>query len=373
VFALKPQFQKLFLITLLSSVGFLSTSALADSSPDKSTEIYVVYGIIGATHQTGAMLGNGDLSTDKSLNDGDFHTFSWGIQKSYGDHFCADFVYYNEGHTNNHAPDGYGALACAQFRIGDAGPGRVKVRLEGGPYLRSDSTSYPGGPGLNSHEVGALFVGVVEAELNRHGLKARVQIDQTHMVGPEIEGRSPFNTTSINVGLAKTLNPVKQMSESDFDGIPAEWSFIAGRTHADGPGGVAATGFQLKRTAMVSGDSRTGFTISESFIKEGELKRNDRTGAALQAGYKVETPSEFSAGGEVGPYFYRDAKQEKTDVSALFTMYVERCYQHLDQWCTRVQWDRNVAPKNKVQPEFYNTEADNDRYSLGISKKFGEK
>ncbi len=228
-----------------------------------------------------------------------------------------------------------------------------------GPYVAFNTTTV-NGVQYDRKELGSLVAAVVEADLNRRGLKVRLEVDKTVMFG-NYKGHKGMSSTAMLVGLSQTLDlDYHSDRKSTAEGDPtARVTVMIGRTKTNSTAGGFSTMYQVKRTDDI--DSRyLGFTYSVSAQKEGNTGSSDRSGLAAQVGYEVETIGQIKVGGEVGPYIAQDNINKGLQNGLLITLFWQKALN--GDFYVRVEFERAA--------NFQGHATDSDHLKMGVGKKF---
>jgi hypothetical protein len=339
----------------------LQSNKLQSNKWLNDAELYVLLGIPGANHQSGAIGTSGNSVTNPTMNccqGSYFGTFKVGIQEKINDTFIAEFFHLNEGHLADDKPnsssnhrDGFGFALGARKVMDD-----VILQLNVGPYFAMNTVTV-NGIQYDRKEHGYLVAALFEKDINSRGLKFRMELDHTSMYGT-YNGHKTFDGTTLQVGLAQSISQMSKSKDSTLP--PYQWAVIYGRTKTNSSSGGFAQNVQVKFTEEIDEHQYPGITISESVISEGNTGATDRKGVGLQLGYEVISTKDFRTGFEGGTFLAHDTLSGTNSVNGLITIFVEK---HIcRKYILRGQFERVVSLEGPAK--------DADHFMVGVGHDF---
>jgi hypothetical protein len=262
-----------------AAAGTPSADDLAAPAPDytivRRGDAYFIYGT-GVASKGGGRIGGPVLEA--------------GIDERVSEHWSLGFVHKNEGHPDDGPVghrDGYAAMGWFSEALG----GKTTLKLGAGPYFTMNTAMIDGSQ-RDDKNWGALVALAVVHRLNRYGLDARLQVDETRIPGQ-------FNTTIVMAGLNQELggSPSGSASAASGDG-KTSYGAWAGSDVTNRTGQKGHMGYEADVQRAI--DER--FAYSVNFIDEGDSGLTARKGVAAQAWFVAPAAGKWTFSAGAGPY-----------------------------------------------------------------------
>jgi hypothetical protein len=217
--------------------------------------------------------------------------FEAGLEEQFSKHWSVGLVHKNEGHPDGAAVghrDGYAALGWFSEPLGD----RITVKAGAGPYFSMNTVTIDGAQ-RDDKNWGAIAALALVYRLNRYGLNARAQIDETKIPGQ-------FSTTIIMAGLSQDLGGKSSEDESSEPLGAGKTSFglWAGSDVTNRSGQKRHMGYEADVQRAIDEQ----FAYSVDFIDEGNSGLTDRKGVAGQVWYVAPAGGKWTFSAGAGPY-----------------------------------------------------------------------
>jgi hypothetical protein len=308
----------LFLVTF-----FISSFAFGDTPQENEFYWLESFPKVDSRERNGLNV-DGKPAQNTTLNVGGYGPWGFGVDHPVAPigkdgSFGVDVGYFNGGHGDNLADDGYFAMGYYSLSS-DKLTGGLKVNMEFGPCY-SYNTTIRNGLQSDSKSVCAMSALVLEKRLSRKlGINVRVEI-------AEVDVPHSYEGTLFLAGLSKSFgNPHREATPDDIDDAMNErygrWSLSLGSTQPNATRGhMAKPAFEIERTQVTSGEN-SGVIYSGLCAHEGNTGVTDRDGCAGLVGYEFKSPTGVVFGGEVGPYLTHDESAGSVKLDALSRLYI---------------------------------------------------
>lgn len=226
--------------------------------------------------------------------------FEAGVEEALSKHWSVGLVHKNEGHPDG-APvghrDGFAVMGWFSEPLGD----KLTFKAGAGPYFSMNTATIDGAQ-RDDKNWGAIAAFALVYRLNRYGLNARAQIEET-----EIPGQ--FSTTIVMAGLSQNLGGASAESESasSFEDGQKTFGLSAGSDVTNRAGQKSHRGYELDVQRAING--RFGYSVA--FIDEGDSGLTARKGVAAQAWFVAPAGEKWTFSAGVGPYAAYESRPEE--------------------------------------------------------------